>query len=390
MRTWHSLALSLGLLLPVACGDSSSVDLPPGVGLPPLGVRLQEVFGSAAGLSSPIDLQAPPGDARLFIAERPGRIRLAENGALLATPFLDISSRVTIQGEAGLLSLAFDPQFSTNGFVYVHFVENIPGTTGDIVVERYQVSSTDPNLLQTPGIEVIRIPHRDAANHYGGRVTFGPDGKLYLSAGDGGGGNNQFGHAQDAASHLGKLLRIDVSTLPYTIPASNPVWPNVGQNENWAIGLRNPFRYAFDGGQLYIADVGQGAREEIDVVSAGASGLNYGWSIMEGTLCLAIGGPCTTPGLTAPVYDYDHGQGRCAIIGGYVYRGTAIPELQGQYLFSDLCIGFVRSLSIENGVTTVSEAPNVNVGTPLSFGQDGFGEIYVLTADNRVQRIVGQ
>ena len=132
-------------------------------------------------------------------------------------------------------------------------------------------------------------------------------------------------HAQDAASHLGKLLRIDVSTLPYTIPADNPVWPNVGRNENWAIGLRNPFRYAFDAGQLYIADVGQDQREEIDVVSASASGINYGWSIMEGTLCLAIGGSCMTPGLTAPVYDYDHSQ-CCAIIGGYVYRGAAIPE----------------------------------------------------------------
>jgi len=382
MPMWRSLAVALGLLLPAACGDGTSVDLPP------FAVGLQQVFGSADGLSSPIDLQAPPGDSRLFIAERPGRIRIAQGGVLLSVPFLDISSRVTVQGEAGLLSFAFDPQYSTNGFVYVHFIENIPGTTGDVVVERYQVSS-DPNVLQTPRTEVIRIPHRDANNHYGGRVAFGPDGMLYLSAGDGGGGNNQFMHAQDAASHLGKLLRIDVSALPYSIPADNPVWPNVGRNENWAIGLRNPFRYAFDAGQLYIADVGQDAREEIDVVSASASGLNYGWSIMEGTLCLAIGGPCNTPGLTAPVYDYDHGRG-CAIIGGYVYRGAAIPELEGSYLFSDLCSGWLRSLLIANGVVNVRQAPNVNVGTPLSFGQDGFGEIYVLTNDNRALRIVRQ
>jgi len=403
---WHSLAVGLGLLLPAACGDSSSYnDMPPltpaaattcGNGsilmppslLPnpaPVNFRLLEVIGSAAGLNGPMDLQAPPNDPRLFIAERPGRICIVQNGALLPTPFLDISSRVTTDGEAGLLSFAFDPQFSTNGFVYVHFIENIPGTTGDIVVERYLVSS--PNVLQTPGTEVIRIPHREAGNHYGGRVAFGPDGMLYLSTGDGGGGNNQFGHAQDAASHLGKLLRIDVSTLPYTIPANNPVWPNnVGQNENWAIGLRNPFRYAFDAGQLYIADVGQSAREEIDVVAAGTPGVNYGWSIMEGTLCLAIGGPCSTPGLTAPVYEYGHPEG-CAIIGGYVYRGAAVPGLLGQYLFSDLCGGFVRTLSI-TGV--VSEEPNVNVGNPLSFGQDGFGEIYVLTADNRVLLIVRQ
>ncbi len=387
MRMWRTLAVGLGLLLPAACGDSTRVDLPP------FAVQLQEVLGVTAGLSSPIDLQAPPGDSRLFIAERPGRIRIVQGGVLQTTPFLDISSRVTVQGEAGLLSFAFDPQYSTSGFVYVHFIENIPNTTGDIVVERYQVSS-NPNVLQTPGAGVIRIPHRDANNHYGGRVAFGPDGKLYLSAGDGGGSNNEFRHAQDAVSHLGKLMRIDVSALdatktpPYAIPIDNPVWPNnVGRNENWAIGLRNPFRYAFDAAQLYIADVGQDAREEIDVVSANATGLNYGWNIMEGTLCSA--GPCPPPGLalTAPVYDYDHNQG-CAIIGGYVYRGAAIPELQGQYLFSDLCTGFIRGLSFESGVAVVKEAPMVNVGTPLSFGQDGFGEIYVLTADNRVLRIV--
>src|SRR6267154_2645583 len=376
MRMWHSLALSLGPLL-AACNNST---------LPPFEMRLQPVI--TAGLSSPIDLQAPPGDSRLFIAERPGRIRVVQGGVLQTTPFLDISSRVTVQGEAGLLSFAFDPQYSTNGFVYVHFIENIPATFGDIVVERYHVSS-DPNVLQTPGTEVIRIPHRDANNHYGGHVFFGPDGMFYLSTGDGGGGNNEFGHAQNAVSHLGKLLRIDVSTPPYTIPSDNPVWPNnVGRNENWAIGLRNPFRYAFDAGQLYIADVGQGAREEIDVVAAGTPGLNYGWSIMEGTMCLGIGGPCTTPGLTAPVYDYDHGGGRCAIIGGYVYRGAAIPELLGQYLFSDLCTDFIRGLSFESGVAVVREAPMVNVGTPFSFGQDGFGELYVLTADNRVLKIV--
>ena len=382
MRTWRTLVVGLGLLLPAACGDSTRVDLPP------FAVQLQEVLGVTAGLSSPIDLQAPPGDSRLFIAERPGRIRVVQGGVLQTTPFLDISNRVTVQGEAGLLSFAFDPQYPTSGFVYVHFIENIPNTTGDIVVERYQVSS-NPNVLQAPGAEVIRIPHRDANNHYGGRVAFGPDGMLYLSAGDGGGGNNQFMHAQDAASHLGKLLRIDVSTPPYTIPSDNPVFPGSARNENWAIGLRNPFRYAFDAGQLYIADVGQGAREEIDVVSASASGLNYGWSIMEGNLCLAIGGPCTTPGLTAPVYDYDHTQG-CSIIGGYVYRGAAIPGLQGQYLFSDYCRGFVRSLSFENGMATVRQAPMVNVGTNVtqSFGQDGAGELYILTGDGRVLRIV--
>jgi len=370
------------------CGNGSSVTQPvpnPQPNPQPIDVRLQEIVGDAAGLSSPIDLQVPPGDARLFIAERPGRICIVQNGAFVPEPFLDISSDVYTVGEAGLLSFAFDPQFSTNGFVYVHFVEKIAGTTGDIVVERFQLSS-NPNVLQTPGTEVIRIPHREATNHYGGRVAFGPDGMLYLSTGDGGGANNQFGHAQDAASRLGKMLRLDVSSLPYAVPADNPVWPNnVGRNENWAIGLRNPFRYAFDGNQLYIADVGQNEREEVDVASASAPGINYGWSIMEGTQCFA--GPCPTPGLTAPVYDFSHNEG-CAIIGGYVYRGAAMPELQGTYLFSDLCGGFIRGLTTQNGAATVAQAPSANTGTPLSFGEDGFGEIYVLTAANQVLKVV--
>src|SRR6266566_428762 len=156
MPMWRSLEVALGLLLPASCGDCTSVYLPP------FAVQLQEVLGITAGLSSPIDLQAPPGDSRLFIAERPGRIRVVQGGVLLSTPFLDISSRVTVQGEAGLLSFAFDPQYSTNGFAYVHFIENIPGTTGDIVVERYQVSSSNFNLLDASSVQpVIRIPHRD-------------------------------------------------------------------------------------------------------------------------------------------------------------------------------------------------------------------------------------
>jgi len=374
MRMWHWLALSLGLLLPAACGKSTSVDLP-------FAVQLQQVLGS--GLSSPIDLQAPPGDSRLFIAERPGRIRVVQGGVLQTTPFLDISSRVVSNhGETGLLSFAFHPQYLTDPqkqFVFVHFIEPTGNVNGDIVVERYQLSSGNPNLLDVSSAQpVIRIPHRDFDNHYGGRVAFGSDGMLYLSTGDGGGGGDTLMNGQNPATLLGKLLRLDISTLPGT------VMPQI-----WAIGLRNPFRYAFDAGRLYIADVGQDQREEIDVVQANSAGLNYGWNLMEGMRCFPNGGQCNMTGLTLPVYDYDHGQG-CAIIGGYVYRGAAIPELQGQYLFSDLCTGFIRSLSLQNNVATVSEAPNVNVGTPLSFGQDGFGEIYVLTADNRVLRIVRQ
>jgi hypothetical protein len=381
------LGLGAALLSVAACHMSSDVPMEPPPISPSFDLQLQEAIGSAAGLQSPIDLEAPSGDPRLFIAERVGRIRVVQSGTLLSAPFLDISSRVLpFVGEDGLISFAFDPHFDTNRFVYVHFIEKNLDPNGDIVVERYQVSAGDANVLQTPGIEVIRIPHHDATNHYGGHVFFGPDGMLYLSTGDGGGGNNQFGHAQDPVSHLGKMLRIDVSSLPYAIPPDNPVWPMVGRNENWAIGLRNPFRYAFDGNQLYIADVGQDTREEVDVVDTGAAGLNYGWSIMEGTQCFQASS-CNTVGLTLPVYDYDHGQG-CAIIGGYVYRGAAMSGLQGTYFFSDLCTGFLRGLTVQNGAARVVQAPSAKTGTPLSFGQDGAGEIYVLTNDNWVLKIV--
>jgi len=389
-------ALLLAPLLAIAgCFGGSGQSMPPATalgpgtcvvgsdpGLPPNATstdfKLQAV-PAANGLPSPMDLQAPAGDTRLFVAEREGRICVVQNGVLLTTPFLDISARVTTDGEAGLISFAFDPNYASNGFVYVHFIDNVP-PFGDIVVQRYTVSG-NPNVLQTPGVQVIRIPHQEASNHFGGRVAFGPDGMLYLSTGDGGGGGDPFMNGQNAATFLGKLLRLDVNSLPYAIPFDNPVWPNgVGQNENWAIGLRNPFRYAFDGTQLYIADVGQDQREEVDVVAASSPGLNYGWSIMEGTQC--FNGPCPTPNLTPPVYDYPHTEG-CAIIGGYVYRGS-VAALTGKYVFSDLCGGFVRTLT----GTTVVEALTVNVGMPTSFGHDGSNELYVLTLENRVLKFV--
>lgn len=388
MRIGYSVALVVGLLLPSACGDT-------GDGVPPFEVRLQEVIGTAGGLSSPIDLQAPVGDPRLFIGELPGRIRIAQNGALLPTPFLDISGRVYRNGEGGLLSLAFDPHFSTNGFVFVHFVEAVAGTNGNIVVERYRVSASDPNRLDpASAATIIQIPHDMFSNHYGGRVAFGPDDMLYLSTGDGGGGGDPLMNAQNTASLLGKLLRLDVSVLPYKIPPDNPIWPGTTQpTEIWAIGLRNPFRYAFDfpAGSLYIGDVGQNEYEEVDLLPANVAGVNYGWNIMEATHCCCAGSvinACDVSGLTLPVYEYDHSHGDCAVIGGYVYRGATIPQLEGLYLFSDNCGGWLRSLFIEKGSANVRQAPGVSAGNTLSFGQDGFGEVYMLTADNRVLQIV--
>jgi glucose/arabinose dehydrogenase len=243
---------------------------------------------------------------------------------------------------------------------------------------------------------VITIPHPGASNHNGGLVTFGPDGMLYLGTGDGGGAGDPSGNAQNVNVLLGKLLRLDVRTLPYTIPPTNPFFGRTtGRQEIWAYGLRNPWRFAFDRGAspvtLYIADVGQGAWEEIDVMPSSAAGVNYGWNVQEGSHCYPPSSTsCGLPGvLQTPAAEYDHSAGRCSITGGFVYRGSAIPEIRGQYFYSDYCAGFLASLSgsASAGFTMRTwSAPNV--GNVLSFGEDSAGELYVLGVGT-VYRIVG-
>ena len=348
-----------------------------------LALRLVEVIGS--GLDQPIFLAPPPGDAtRIFIAERPGRIRVYQNGTLLATPFLDVSGSVSTDGERGLLSFAFHPQYAQNGFVFVHFTD----TNGDIVVERFTRSGpTSSNVAdlasRTP---IIKIPHPTFANHNGGVVAFGADGLLYLSTGDGGGSGDPLRNAQNPARLLGKMLRIDVSVAPYSVPPTNPFG-----NEVWAVGLRNPWRWAFDASAnlIYIADVGQNRFEEVDVALADARGLNYGWPITEGNACFP-GDPCDKGGHTLPVLEYDHPAG-CSITGGYVYRGSAIVDLQGRYFYSDFCAGFLRSFRLVAGQAIERVDWNIpSVGAVLSFGEDAGRELYVITGASKVYRIAQQ
>jgi len=343
-----------------------------------------------AGLDQPMFLSSPPGDTtRIFVAERPGRIRVVQNGAVLATPFLDISARVATQGERGLLSFAFHPQYAQNGWVFVHF-NNL---AGDIVVERFTVSA-NPNVANAQGTEVIRIPHPTFDNHNGGVAQFGPDGMLFISTGDGGGGGDPMQNAQDARRLLGKLLRLDVSVLPYRIPPSNPyAGLGIGAEEIWAIGLRNPWRWSFDRitNRVYIADVGQGRFEEVDVVASDAPNLNYGWPITEASACYPNDSQACTnakPRLTPPVLEFDHLSGACAVTGGYVYRGATIPELTGRYFYSDYCAGFVRSFRFWNGQAVEKVDWNVpSVGRVISFGEDANRELYAITASNKIYRI---
>ena len=351
-------------------------------------LRAQQIV---EGLASPVYLTSPRNDPRLFVVEQGGRIRIVKSGLLLATPFLDITGRVLSGGERGFLSLAFDPAYATNGRFYVYYT----GAQGDIFVDRFTVSS-NPDVANTTSDPVITIQHRANTNHNGGLLLFGPDGMLYLGVGDGGGTGDVPNNAQNIDVLLGKILRLNVATLPYTIPAGNPFSGQPGADEIWAYGLRNPWRFAFDvppdgtAPKLYIADVGQGAREEVDVVDASASGRNYGWRTMEGTQCYNPSSGCNQSGLTPPVLDYDHSQG-CSITGGFVYRGAAIPEVQGHYFYSDYCSGWLRSFRLSAGLAVDRrDWALTNIGNVTSFGVDAAGELYMLSASGRVYRLVKQ
>lgn len=357
----------------------------------PFALALQEVAG---GLTAPVFLTAPPNDARLFIVERAGRIRVMQGGTVLVAPFLDISSLTSTDGERGLLSMAFDPAYVANGRFYVYYTD----TAGNITVARYQVSASNPNVADTAASILLTIPHPNFSNHNGGLLAFGPDGMLYLGTGDGGGGGDPAGNAQNLNALLGKLLRIDVSRgQPYAIPAGNPFAGQPGRRgEIWASGLRNPWRFAFDGpeGTLYIADVGQDRREEIDVVASATGGQNYGWNRTEGTAC--FGAPtCDMQGITQPQLDYGHdANGGCAVVGGYVYRGSAMPPLRGRYLYSDLCSGWLRSFDFRDAAAEQIDWGITIPGSVLSFGEDAQGEVYVMadpftsSGSGKVYRVV--
>ena len=314
----------------------------------------------------------------------------SSDGVLQTTPFLDIAaSRVLSGGERGLLSVAFHPQYATNRFFYVYYTTRASGAlaAGDIVIERF-TTTTNPEVADPASAKlIITTPHTLQSNHNGGLVTFGPDGMLYAGLGDGGGGGDPYHTGQDQNALLGSLLRIDIAGDPYRIPPGNPFIGVTGARpEIWAKGLRNPWRYAFDAptGLLYVADVGQGAREEVNVVAATQPGVNYGWSIMEGAICYNAA-TCNQTGLTLPVIDYTHAAG-CSITGGYVYRGAAIPGIRGHYFYSDFCSGFLRSFRYDNGTVTDVKDWGLTMSNVTSFGVDFAGELYVISG-NSIQKV---
>ena len=351
-----------------------------------LGLGLQTLI---TGLDEPVFVtHAGDGSGRLFIVEKRGVIRIWQENRLLDAPFLDIVSRVgSSASEQGLLGLAFAPDFASSRL----FVVNYTNRQGDTIVERYGVTD-DPNRADAgSAFRILRID-QPAPNHNGGMVAFGPDGNLWIGAGDGGGANDVYKNGQNPRALLGKMLRLDVMSdlsKPYVTPADNP-WVNQTWNgqrvapEIWALGLRNPWRFSFDRatGDLWIGDVGQDAYEEIDRVAAEQKGypnggLNFGWPIMEGLHCFESESGCNRQGLEIPVAEHDHNGGNCSITGGYLYRGAAIPALDGVYFYGDYCSGSIWALV---GASDRIEPPVSVFSTSLyisSFGEDENAELYV-------------
>ncbi|HRX86330.1 MAG TPA: PQQ-dependent sugar dehydrogenase [Phycisphaerae bacterium] len=359
----------------------------------------------AHGLTSAVGLTAAPGDtSRLFVCEQnTGKIRIIKNGTLLATPFLNIGSLISSGGERGLLSAAFHPDYNNNGYFYVDYTN----TSGDTVIARYSVT-VNPDLADPTSAVILKTIPQDFSNHNGGQLQFGPDGYLYVGMGDGGSFDDPNNNAQNPQSLLGKILRLDVDAGAPYIPASNPfVGDPSTLDEIWAVGVRNPWRFSFDRdtGDLYIGDVGQNAREEIDFQPASSTGgENYGWDCEEGFICTptnngGYGCSCGDGAITSPILDVAHSDsGTCSITGGYVYRGCAIPDLQGTYFFSDYCGGYVRTFRYAPGdavppvvtdrTAELSPTEGGIDGAIVSFGEDAAGELYIVTLSGNVYKII--
>ena len=354
----------------------------------------------ASGLSEPLYLTSPAGDAaRLFVVEQnTARIRIIKNGTVLPTPFLDIGPKASSGGERGLLGLAFHPNYASNGFFYINYTDN----DGNTVIARYRVSG-NPDVADASSETVLMNVTQPFSNHNGGMMAFSPnDDYLYIGMGDGGSANDPDNRAQNGGVVFGKILRMDVGNgAVFRDAPGNPFSNNPSfLSSIWALGLRNPWRFSFDrlNGDLYIGDVGQGAREEVSWQSGDSSGgQNYGWRCMEGKVCTGLSGcTCNSPALTIPLHDYAHTGGNCSITGGYVYRGAAIPELDGTYFYGDFCTGkiwsFKRSGSgaaqLVDRTAELRPQAGGTINNITSFGEDDRGEIYIVDRDGEIYKIV--
>jgi glucose/arabinose dehydrogenase len=371
--------------------DSLGIVVLPSTSPPPSGSGTPGLQQVASGLAFPLYLTSPPDDDRLFVVEKGGLIRIIQNGTLLEAPFLDVSGKVSGADEQGLLGLAFPPDYASSGRFIVHYTDLENSTR----LSMFRVSG-DPNRADPASEALVLGVKHPARSHNGGQITFGPDGFLYLGLGDGGSRDgNDSGRGQSLGDLLGSIARIDVSgESGYRVPPDNPFVGTAGARpEIWSYGFRNPWRFSFDRstGDLYIGDVGESRWEEVDRATAaegGGRGLNYGWSRMEGDACMAAS--CDQSGITLPLVQYNHDEG-CAVTSGYVYRGAAVPALQGQYVFGDFCQGWVRTFQATGNPGPPVDWPALRPGgTITSFGEDASGELYILTREGGVYKIVSK
>lgn len=370
-------ALALALL-GAACGESSGPGPIPDLALDTI----------ATGMDHPLYVTSPPGDrTRLFVAERTGAIRIIKNGVLQPTPFLDITAEVSTGAEQGILGMAFPPDYGTSKYFVVYYVNPSVQT----VLSRFHVASATSDTALS-GEDTLLTIQQPGGDHNGGMLAYGRDTYLYLSVGDGGCCGDPGGHGQDRTDLLGSILRLQVGpTGPYQIPPTNP-WATHAtfRHELWNYGLRNPFRFSFDRvtGDLYIGDVGDNTREEIDFLPhTSVGGENLGWPIMEGAQCFG-GGTCNMTGLTLPVWDYPHSQG-CSVIGGFVYRGVAIPALRGTYFYLDFCAAWVEAFRWPGVLSSMRRYTWLDAfEAPNSFGEDADGELYITSESGNIFKIV--
>ena len=378
-------ALPLGLALALGCGEES------GPSAPPVDLTLQAVD---SGYDFPVLVIAPPGDAtRLLVLERGGRVILIKNGVRQDSAYVNLTGLTGVPGvarEYGVLGLAFHPQYATNRRLFVYLED--PNEDTQLIELAAEPGLDHADLV--PVRTVLQFSQPSYAIHYGGSVAFGPDGYLYLAPGDGETGAVPSSPAQDSASLLGKMLRLDVDgALPYAIPASNPYVGRPGwRGEIYHVGLRNPYRWSIDRttGDFWMGDVGEDSWEEVDFAPAGVGGLNFGWPYREGTHCWIPAAGCPSAGLTPPAYEYPHTDG-CSVIGGVVYRGAMLTGRQGTYLFGDFCRNTFRTLTRASSGTisaVTTWTPAIPADNVSGIGQDAAGEVYITMASGRIYRVV--
>jgi glucose/arabinose dehydrogenase len=381
--TATEMPMATATVAPTAAAATATSGAPRQLTLAPVTEAQRPIYVASSG----------DGTGRLFVVEKRGTIVVLQDGKLAETPFLDLCDRVKADSsEQGLLGLAFAPNFEETGYFFVNYTD----ARGDTVISRFSAGldadAADPNSeFLVLGLD------QPAPNHNGGNLVFGPDGYLWIGMGDGGAANDRFRNGQNPDALLGKMLRIDVTTdpsRPYLVPQNNP-WVSTDWNgqdvrdEVWAVGLRNPWRYSFDRetSDLWIGDVGQNQYEEIDRVAAGSpGGLNFGWPLMEGTHCFSGGDDCDRTGLEIPVAEYEH-TGHCSVTGGYVYRGKAIPELVGTYVFGDYCSGVIWGLTQQADGQWQSRELLATNAAISSFAEDEDGELFVLDLEGGIYRL---